>query len=208
MRFYHKSSRFRQPRNSETSESEIEAATKNTKRIRKFIPKLHRPKFLKSKKESKAKTTDNVDAKSSPSVLKKFDKGLQNFQQKMNKLEVPKLQETLKRNSWGSLPKLNSKRSMSVNDINLQQNSKVPKTFFQRSKISAFSQNMKGSLPRSLSSMLQPMSAASADAAAFDNVRYKVGQSSFYVLSDCGPGGSSCLPSPLPTTRKGILFLF
>ena len=147
--------------------------------------------------------------------MKKLDKHLQSFHQKMTKLQVPKMPNPMKRNSAGPAqlptfpqpefprsltsygatlptPQMPAKRSLSVNDIDTKSgNSKVPKVFFQKSKISAFSQNMKGSLPRSFSSLLH---SSAANDEEFENVRLKVGQSIFYVLSDSGPG--SCLPSP------------
>ena len=168
--------------------------------------------------------------------MKTLDKHLQSFHQKMTKLQVPKMPNPMKRNSAGPaqlptfpqpefprsltsygatlpVPQMPAKRSLSVNDIDTKSGGgsiKVPKVFFQKSKISAFSQNMKGSLPRSFSSLLHsPAAAAAASDKEFEDVRLKVGQSIFYVLSDSGgpAGGGSCLPSPqLNFRNKSKLF--
>ena len=166
--------------------------------------------------------------------MKTLDKHLQSFHQKMTKLQVPKMPNPMKRNSAGPaqlptfpqpefprsltsygatlpVPQMPAKRSLSVNDIDTKSGGgsiKVPKVFFQKSKISAFSQNMKGSLPRSFSSLLHSPAAAASDK-EFEDVRLKVGQSIFYVLSDSGGPASSgfCLPSPqLNFRNKSKLF--
>ena len=51
-------SRHNQGRISDTSESEIEVVNKQAKRMRKFLPRLHRPKFMKGKKIEKDSVED------------------------------------------------------------------------------------------------------------------------------------------------------
>ena len=51
-------SRHNQARISDTSESEIEVVNKQAKRMRKFLPRLHRPKFMKGKKIEKDSAED------------------------------------------------------------------------------------------------------------------------------------------------------
>ena len=107
----------------------------------------------------------------------------------------PEFPKSLSSFGTTGLPNNPTKRSLSVNDINLQ--NRVPKLFFQKSKISTFSENIKGTLPRSFSSMLHPGGQETQE--DFEDIRLKVGHSIFYVLSDSVPGSYS--PSPQPNLR-------